>query len=178
MEIWDLYDEDRVKTDRQMVRGERVPEGYFRLVVHVCLFNARGEMLIQQRQPFKSGWPGLWDITAGGSAIAGDDSRSAALRELGEELGIRLAPNEIRPALSVRFSEGFNDVYLGEYDGDLGTLTLQAEEVAAVRYATLEEMLAMIDEGSFIPYHKHFIHMLFYLRQRPELMEAPQEKKA
>ena len=55
-----------------MVRGDRQPEGTCRLVVHICLFNARGEMLIQQRQSFKSGWSNFWDVTVGGSAVAGE----------------------------------------------------------------------------------------------------------
>jgi hypothetical protein len=39
MEIWDLYTKDRVRTGRQIRRGEPVPAGFFHLVVHICLFN-------------------------------------------------------------------------------------------------------------------------------------------
>ena len=58
MELFDLYTADRVKTGKTMVRGEPVPEGCYRIVVHICIFNEQGQMLIQQRQPFKRGWPG------------------------------------------------------------------------------------------------------------------------
>ena len=81
MELFDLYTAEREKTGRTMVRGEAVPEGCYRLVVHVCIFDPEGRMLIQQRQPFKKSWSNLWDITVGGSAVAGDSSRSAAERE-------------------------------------------------------------------------------------------------
>ena len=47
MEVFDLYTADRQKTDRTMVRGGRTPEGYYRLVVHVCIFHPDGRMLIQ-----------------------------------------------------------------------------------------------------------------------------------
>jgi len=50
MERWDLYTQDREKTGKTMVRGDKTPEGFFHLQVHVCIFNTRGEMLIQQRQ--------------------------------------------------------------------------------------------------------------------------------
>ena len=60
MELFDLYTEDRVRTGRTMVRGTKVPEGLYRLVVHVCIFDHEGRMLIQQRQPFKQGWSNLW----------------------------------------------------------------------------------------------------------------------
>ena len=86
MELFDLYTAEREKTGKTMVRGDRTPEGYYRLVVHVCIFDREGRMLIQQRQPFKQGWSNLWDISVGGSAVAGDSSRSAAERETLEEL--------------------------------------------------------------------------------------------
>ena len=86
MELFDLYTAEREKTGRTMVRGEPVPEGFYRLVVHVCVFDPQGRMLIQQRQPFKKGWSNLWDISVGGSAVAGDTSRTAAERETREDL--------------------------------------------------------------------------------------------
>ena len=53
MELWDVLDRDRRLTGRTMRRGDEMAAGDYHLVVHVCLFNAAGEMLIQQRQPFK-----------------------------------------------------------------------------------------------------------------------------
>ena len=87
-ESFDLYDINRNRTGKVLERGNKVPEGYYRLVVHVCVFDKDGRMLIQKRQPFKSGWSGMWDVTAGGSALAGDTSQQAASRELKEEVGI------------------------------------------------------------------------------------------
>ena len=81
MELFDLYTKDREPTGKKMVRGDRVPEGLYRLVVHVCIFDQEGRMLIQQRQPFKEGWSDMWDVTVGGSAVTGDSSRTAAERE-------------------------------------------------------------------------------------------------
>ena len=96
MEIFDLYTAEREKTELTMVRGTPVPEGFYRLVVHVCIFNPEGQMLIQQRQPFKKGWSNLWDISVGGSAVMGDTSRTAVERETLEEYmnleGVRYIP--------------------------------------------------------------------------------------
>ena len=82
MELFDLYTRDRIRTGRTMVRGDKVPEGLYRLVVHVCIFDPEGRMLIQQRQPFKKGWSNMWDITVGGCAVAGDTSQDADLSSL------------------------------------------------------------------------------------------------
>lgn len=164
MEIWDLYSKDRIKTGETMIRGEKQPPDSFRLVIHVCIFNNKGEMLIQQRQTFKKGWSGLWDVTVGGHSVAGDSSQTAAERELFEELGIRLSLENVRPALTVNFDGGFDDVYLITKDIDITALKLQYEEVKDVRWADKAEIFRMLDEDSFIPYHQSFIDLLFYMR--------------
>jgi isopentenyldiphosphate isomerase len=164
MELFDLYTADREKTDRTMVRGDPTPEGFYRLVVHVCIFNPEGQMLIQQRQPFKRGWSNLWDITVGGSAVSGDSSRSAAERETFEELGLPIDLSDIRPTLTIYWEHGFDDYYVLTRSVDLNTLHLQYEEVQAVRWASKEEILQMIDSGLFIPYEKSLIELLFFRR--------------
>ena len=148
-----------------MVRGEGIPQGAYHLVIHVCVFNPEGQLLIQKRQPFKEGWSGLWDLTVGGSALKGEMSNEAAQRELLEEVGIAHDFTDIRPSVTMNFSFGFDDYYIVEMTPDIHTLTLQAEEVEAVKWATLEEILKMIDQGTFIPYHKSLINLLFDLRR-------------
>ena len=46
--------------------------GEYHLIVHVCLINERGEMLIQQRSDNVEKWPGMWDLTIGGHVLAGE----------------------------------------------------------------------------------------------------------
>ena len=164
MELFDLYTQDREPTGKKMVRGDRVPEGLYRIVVHVCIFDGEGRMLIQQRQPFKQGWSNMWDITVGGSAVAGDTSRSAAERETREELGLDIDLTGVRPSLTLYWEHGFDDYYLLTRDVDPESLHLQYEEVQTVRWATQEEILEMIDDGRFIPYEKGLINLLFFQR--------------
>ncbi len=166
MELFDLYTQDREPTGKKMVRGDRVPEGLYRIVVHVCIFDGEGRRLIQQRQPFKHGWSNLWDITVGGSAVAGDTSRSAAERETREELGLDIDLSGVRPSLTLYWEHGFDDYYLLTRDVDPESLRLQYEEVQAVRWATQEEILTMIDDGRFIPYEKGLIELLFFQLNR------------
>ena len=163
-EIWDLYNEKRELIGKDHVRGEQLPIDGYHLVVHVCIFNSEGKMLIQQRQSFKEGWSNLWDITVGGSAVEGDSSQTAAERELFEELGIKLDLQGVRPNLTINSTRCFNDVYLVEKEVALEELTLQYEEVQDARWATLDEILSMIQSGSFIPYYPSFIQFLFESR--------------
>lgn len=166
MELWDIYDKDRMKTGRTMVRGSEFAPDSYHMVVHVCIFNNKGEMLIQQRQPFKEGFSNMWDITVGGSATTGDSSQTAAEREVFEEIGLKLDLQSIRPHLTINFDCGFDDIYLVEQDVDIDTLTLQESEVQRVKWASMEEIFAMIDRGVFIPYYKSLIQLMFETRNK------------
>ena len=46
-ELWDVYDSQRCRTGRTHRRGDPLPPGEYHLVVHICIFNSRGELLIQ-----------------------------------------------------------------------------------------------------------------------------------
>lgn len=167
MELWDIYDENRIKTGRTAVRGEKLRQGDYHLVVHICIFGSDGKMLIQQRQPFKEGWGGMWDVSVGGSAVSGDTSRTAAVREVREELGLDIGPEleGVRPVLTVNFEHGFDDWYIVKKDVDISSLTLQPEEVKTVKRAGYDEICSMINSGEFIPYEEEMIGLLFKLRE-------------
>ena len=122
MEFWDIYNADREKTGRTMARGEEMNPGEYHLVVHICVFNREGRLLIQQRQPFKTGFSGLWDITVGGSALRGEGGKQAAERELFEEIGLKTELSD-RPNFSVNFERGFDDFYITQRDVKLSELT-------------------------------------------------------
>ena len=164
MELFDIYDFDRNKTGETMERGTSVPKGCYRMVVHVCIFNSEGKMLIQRRQPFKRSWSGMWDLTIGGSSVAGDTSLTAAIRETSEEVGVQLAPDELKRVLTIQTECIFDDIYIVQKDLDETALTLQYEEVEQVKWADIAEIKSIIKEGSFIPYHESLIDLLFFLK--------------
>ncbi len=165
MEIWDVYDYERKKTGRTVVRGQgKVGGSEYHLTVHVIIFSSDGRMLIQQRTNDKAGWPGLWDVTAGGAAVAGESSAVAAERELFEELGIRMSFEGIRPHFTLGHKLGFGDCYIVNADITLEGLVLQPSEVQAADYASLEEIINMMNGGRFIPYHESFVRLLFDMR--------------
>ena len=142
-EYWDVYDVHRQKQEGLLERGKALPEGAYHLVVHGCVFNSQGEMLIQQRQPFKQGWSNLWDITVGGSALAGETSQMARSREMAEEIGFHYDFKNKRPHMTIQFQ--------------------------AVGYASEAQILHMIEEGIFIPYYPSFIQMLFAMAKTTHL---------
>ena len=131
----------------------------------MCIFNSKDEMLIQKRADDIVRWPGYWDVSVGGGASSGDDSRSAAERETLEELGLHIDFSNRRPVITVNFHDGFDDFYTVEKDIMTDELDLQKEEVADAKWASREEIEAMIDDGSFIPYQKDLLGYLFFARE-------------
>lgn len=165
MEEWDLYDRDRIKTGKTVKKGDRFEANEFHLAIHICIINAEGLMLIQQRQPFKEGWPNMWDLTVGGSAGTGESSHQAAERELFEEIGYRVDLSNQRPIFTINFTRGFDDYYVIEANPKLELLQLQSSEVQNVKWASKTEILTLIDGGDFIPYHPSVINMIFDIRK-------------
>ena len=164
MEEFDLYDRNRLPSGKKIARGQNPPEGLYHVVVHVCIFNLAGEMLIQKRNPLKKAWPGLWDFSLGGAVQAGETSPQAAQRELLEELGLSFDFNALRPKFTFNFANGFDDVYVLFLNPDLETLQLQADEVTEVKWATKDDIHRMIVTGEFINYHHSVIDFLFEIK--------------
>ena len=158
-ELWDVYDSQRCRTGRTHRRGDPLPPGEYHLVVHICIFNSRGELLIQKRQPWKKGVPGYWDLSAAGSALAGDDSRRAAQREVQEELGLDLDFSEEDVRFTFHFPNGFDDYWMITRDVEISELSLQYEEVADAKWAGREDVARLVQQGSFVPYY--FIDRIF-----------------
>ena len=166
MELVDLYDENRLPLGKTAERSAPQGPGELRLVVHVCVFDRRGRLLIQQRTRSKFIFPNLWDVSVGGGVDAGETSRRGAEREVREELGVSLDLSGLRPSVTVNFDGGFDDFYILTKDLSIEGLTLQEEEVQAVRWASLEEILDMLGRGAFIPYPESFLRFLFDMRKQ------------
>jgi len=150
-ELWDVLDENGNKTGKIAERGP-MGAGEYHLVVHVWIVNSKGEFLISKRTPNKT-FPNMWECT-GGSAVAGDDSLTTAIKEVQEELGIVLAANngELFKRYRRNYYESgdFVDVWLFRQEVDLSDIVLQDGETCGAMLADRDKINRMIDEGIFI----------------------------
>ena len=160
MELWDLLNEQGEPTGKTMVRGERLRLGQYHLVVHIWVADSRGRLLIQRRADHLTLMPGVWAVT-GGSAVHGEDSRTAACRELREELGVDTSPGEMRRLGRLRRRNSFSDLWLLRRDIRREELSLQREEVADARWVTRAELEGMIRENTFHNYGQAYFDLLF-----------------
>lgn len=149
-ELWDVYDENRCKTGKLHRRGDPLKKGEYHLVVHVWIRRSDGRFLLTKRSPDK-GFPNLWEST-GGSALAGDDSLQAALREVREEMGLTLDPAFGERILSAREADYFRDVWLFRQDFALEDVVLQPGETVDKMLASTGEIRSLVEQKQFVPY--------------------------
>lgn len=165
MEYWDLLDEKGQPTGRTISRGELLRAGQYHLVEHIWIVDSKGRLLIQRRADHLRLMPGIWAANSG-SAVAGEDSESAARRELFEELGIRTLPGELHYGGRMRRRNSFTDVWVLYRDIDPDTLRLQQEEVAEARWVTAEELQDMIRRRKFHHYGAAYFQFVFRAVER------------
>ncbi|MCI8671919.1 MAG: NUDIX domain-containing protein [Lachnospiraceae bacterium] len=80
-EKWDLYTKYREKTGKEHIRGEKIPEGFYHMTVHVWIRNYKGEYLISRRSANRTTFPLMWECV-GGAVLMGESSVDGAIREV------------------------------------------------------------------------------------------------
>ena len=88
VEMWDAYDRlFNIIETATLVRGKTVPDGMYHLVCEIIVKHNDGTYLLMQRD-FEKHLGGMWELTAGGSALKDETPMECAVRELREETGI------------------------------------------------------------------------------------------
>ena len=143
MEKWDAYDSKLNKIEGvTLIRGEQIPEGYFHLCSEIIVRHTDGSYLIMQRDKRRH-LGGMWEATAGGSALQGEDPLTCAMRELQEETGIVSDELiEIGRVLHHGHKTYYVD-YLCVTDVDKDSIVLQEGETIAFKWINPDELRAM-----------------------------------
>ena len=155
-EVLDLYDRDRNLVGKDHIRGVPIHDGYYHLGVHAWIRNSKGEYLISQRAATRQNYSLKWECV-GGSVLKGEDSLEGALREVKEEVGIKLDPkngrlvfSQLRDVVDGRKFSDIIDVWLFKYDGEVSLLNATTDEVCQVRWMSVEEIRKLFDKGEFV----------------------------
>lgn len=134
-------------------------DGVLHRAFSVFLFNARGELLLQQRSAAKRLWPMFWTNTCCSHPRQGESLELATSRRLHQELGIS---SELEFVYKFSYQARFSDqgsenelcsVYLGRLEQPA---IANDKEIAALRYlrpAALAEEIAA-DADRFTPWFK------------------------
>ena len=156
MELWDIYDINKNKTGRTMIRNDwTMAEGDYYLSVLGVIHRPDGRFLITRRAMDKAWAPGWWEIPGGG-VKSGETSFEAVCREVLEETGVDVSKAEGGYKFCYhRENKGQNyivDIYRFEMDITEKDVRLQTDEDIDGKFATLDEIKAIAQEGKFLHY--------------------------
>lgn len=161
-ELWDLYDENRTLTGQTHIRGEKLPEGRYHMVVHVWITDGKGNYLISRRSLHRPAWAGKYE-TVGGSCFTGETSRDGALREVMEEIGVDLSHSVgkiIYKEECKKRGDNFLDVWLFEYNGEIDLSKATTDEVMELKWMNADEIRGLFDKGLFVDTQKYFFDII------------------
>lgn len=129
-------------------------------VVHLHIFNDKGDLYLQKRSMTKDIQPGKWDTAVGGHVDYGEKVEEALRREVREELGI----TEFTPEFITRY------VFESSIEKELvntfrtvynGIITPDKEELDGGRFWSIEEIKANLGKNVFTPNFEKEFYKLF-----------------
>jgi isopentenyldiphosphate isomerase len=108
-------------------------------VIHLHVFNKKGEWLLQKRSLDKDIQPGKWDTSVGGHVDYGESIEKALRREAFEELGIqRFSPTLLRTFL---FESDIEKELVYSYQTICeGPFVFDRKEIDEIRFGTTQEI--------------------------------------
>jgi len=133
-----------------MPRHQMRARGLPHRATYILVFNARGEIFVQERTMRKDIYPGYLDVATGGVVLAGESYEESAARELAEELGVRGVELTSHFDFFHRDTDNqvWGRVFSCTHDGEM---TLQEEEVADGFFLQVTEVLALAETRPFTP---------------------------
>ncbi|MFY7672307.1 NUDIX hydrolase [Tenacibaculum sp. MEBiC06402] len=146
-ELIDIVDEQGNYTGKTCLKSEAHKFGYFHPTVHIWIYTPQREILLQKRALTKKVFPGLWDISVAGHIAAGEKIEIAALREVEEEIGFIIEPQNLKKIGTrkhqVHHANGiidneFHHVFISELTVPVSKLVIQESEVAELKLFNLE----------------------------------------
>lgn len=146
MEIWDLYDEKGNKTGEtwERSRAKEIPEGRYHIVCDILIRHRDEDFLLTLRDSRKEMYPGCWEASAGGSALAGETPEEGARREMQEETGLKAEKLELISITRKPDSRSVVYAFIAMVDAAKDSVMLQEGETVDYQWMKLSALRKMI----------------------------------
>ncbi|MFA6511540.1 MAG: NUDIX domain-containing protein [Patescibacteria group bacterium] len=174
----DIIDEQGNPTGKTADKDTVHRKGLLHRNVHVWAVTPKGEVLMQKRSASCYSYPGYWDISCAGHIDAGENTQTAAMREVQEELGLRIGPKDLEHLLTYHEdipigNNGWrevsvSDVYLFQRDITRHDITFPEEEISAIRFIPYTAFVDLLQNNrdSLPPHGQEFDKLLEVLKER------------
>ncbi len=168
-EEWFDVVNDRDEVVRQALRRDVHANGWWHRAVHVLVFDSIGRVFLQKRSLLKDLSPGLWDSSCSGHLDAGEDYDVAALRELGEEIGV-VVPGPLERWFRIEACEqtGWEFVWVYRLQHD-GPITVDPLEIQYGEWVAPHEVTTRVAQApaEFCPSFKLLWPMVAVRLEQP-----------
>lgn len=156
MEYLNVCNKYGEKTNEIIERSEAHKNGICHRVIHLWILNSNDELLIQQRSANKDAGANLWYVSVGGHIEASENIENTLIRETKEELGLDISHLVDSIVYLYTFTEytvendgnyidnEIYDVFVLKTDFDINQITMQAEEVQAVKYIKYDDFKKIV----------------------------------
>lgn len=176
-ELIDVLDENGIKTGQVLTRKEVHAKGLWHRIIVVAIINEKNEVLIQQRSNNKDKNPGMWDISVTGHLSSGQDSLTAATREISEEvsvsLGYSVEVRDFRFMFSYRKEEKISETHYDRQYYDFfilrqsglteDNIRFQASEVQAIKFVSISELNKLREDNLLVQRDECYDELSNYL---------------
>lgn len=176
-ELIDVLNENGVKTGEVLSRKEIHKRGLWHRAIVVAIINEKNEILLQQRSDKKEKNAGMWDISVAGHISTGQDSLSAAAREINEEVSVNLGYNidikDFRYMYSFRKEQKYSEDFierqfydffiLRKNDLSIDKIKFQESEVQAIKFCSMSELRDIIDNNQIVERNEVYSELENYI---------------
>ena len=156
-------------------RKEVLRNGDLHRTVHIWILNDYNELLLQKRNPKKDTYPNLWAISTAGHVITKETSKQAAIRELKEELNLKIKEEDLQFLFTIKRKQEmkemkincFDDVYLLKYNLDIEKTKLQKSELTDLMFVNYKQLKEIYNNNDpkFVPATEEHDKLFKYLEK-------------
>lgn len=176
MDEWiDILTKDGKPTGKTALKSDIHAKGHYHNTVHIWFYDSDGKILLAQRSASKTIHPLLWDVSVAGHVDAGESLKTAAKREIKEEIGLSIKKKDLKKIgvfeCSKRYDNGiidneFHHTYIIDYFKVKGGLELAEDEVKDIKFVSAYEFFDILEDigkdNHFVPSNKDYYETVFH----------------
>lgn len=149
MEYIDIYNENNESMNIKMEREEAHTKGMWHREILVVVVNEKNEVLLQKRSYKRRYLPGKWALCAG-HVQAGETEKQAAIRELVEELDMKIYQKDLEFIETYkkngRANRKISYVYLARTNMKLEEYRIQEDELTDLKYVHIDKLIKITED--------------------------------
>ena len=171
-EYIELLDKDNKPSGERCLKSEAHKNGLYHASVHIWLYTADKQLLIQKRHADKNTFPNLWDVSVAGHIVYKELPIIAAQREILEEIGLTIQEKDLRNIGTSShkhvhsnnlIDHELHHIYICPLNEKLENLVIQESEVAAIKLIPIDAFKFELKNNSeaYVPHGLDYYNRIF-----------------